>query len=112
MLQYIKITTSNLNWTETHTILPTFLGSTQKAHMGASCVLPSVTSLTGRSVCWKTDNDIISVSEKRENVKDYHFAQQNVQELPFYPYRREEPRKEPRCRRSLRLPKLKSTLAS
>ena len=50
MLQFTKITTSNLNWTETHTILQTFLGSTQEAHMGASCVLPSVTSLTGRSV--------------------------------------------------------------
>ena len=42
MLQYTKITTSKLNWTETHTILPTFLGSTQEAHMGASCVLPSI----------------------------------------------------------------------
>ena len=28
-------------------------GSTQEAHMGASCVLPSVASLTGRSVCSK-----------------------------------------------------------
>ena len=35
---------------ETHTILSTFLGSTQEAHMGATCVLPSVASLTGRSV--------------------------------------------------------------
>ena len=50
MLQYTKITTSKLNWTETHTILSTFLGSTQEAHVGASCVLPSVASLTGRSV--------------------------------------------------------------
>ena len=40
ILQYTKITTSKLNWTETHTILPTFLGSTQEAHMGATCVLP------------------------------------------------------------------------
>ena len=45
-------TASKLNWTETHTILPTFLGSTQEAHMCASCVLPSVASLTGRSVCF------------------------------------------------------------
>ena len=51
MLQYTRITISKLNWTETHTILPTFLGSTQEAHMGASCVLPSVASLTGHSVC-------------------------------------------------------------
>ena len=41
---------SKLNWTETHTIWPTFLGSTQEAHMGATCVLPSVASLTGRAV--------------------------------------------------------------
>ena len=42
---------SKLNWTETHTIWSTFLGSTQEAHMGATCVLPSVASLTGRAVC-------------------------------------------------------------
>ena len=41
---------SKLNWTETHTIWSTFLGSTQEAHMGATCVLPSVASLTGRAV--------------------------------------------------------------
>ena len=39
-----------LNWTETHTIWSTFLGSTHKAHMGATYVLPSVASLTGRAV--------------------------------------------------------------
>ena len=41
MLQYTKITTSKLNWMETHTILPTFLRSTQEAHMGASfcCII-------------------------------------------------------------------------
>ena len=50
MMQYTKITTSKLNWTETHTILPTFLESTQEAHMGASCVLPSIASLMGCSV--------------------------------------------------------------
>ena len=50
MFQYTNITTSKLNWKETHTILPTFLGSTQEAHMGATCMLPSVASLTGRSV--------------------------------------------------------------
>ena len=50
MLQYTKITTSKLNWTETHTILPIFLGSTQEAPKGASCMLPSVASLMGRSV--------------------------------------------------------------
>ena len=41
---------SKLNWTETHTIWSTFLGSTQEAHMGATCVLPSVAPLTGRAV--------------------------------------------------------------
>ena len=35
----------------THTKKATFLGSTQEGHKGASCVLPSVASLTGRSVC-------------------------------------------------------------
>ena len=43
--------TYKLNWTETHTIWSTFLGSMQEAHMGGTCVLPSVASLTGRSVC-------------------------------------------------------------
>ena len=43
--------TYKLNWTETHTIWSTFLGSMQEAHMGATCVLPSVASLTGRAVC-------------------------------------------------------------
>ena len=42
--------TYKLNWTETHTIWSTFLGSMQEAHMGATCVLPSVASLTGRAV--------------------------------------------------------------
>ena len=44
MLQYTKITTSKLNWTETHTILPIFLGSTQEArrkHTRVLCVLPA-----------------------------------------------------------------------
>ena len=36
----------------THTKKATFLGSTQEAHMGATCVLPSVATLTGRSVCF------------------------------------------------------------
>ena len=44
--------TYKLNWTETHTIWSTFLGSMQEAHMGATCVLPSVASLTGRAVCY------------------------------------------------------------
>ena len=44
------LTSTKLNWTETHTIWSTFLGSTQEAHMGAACVLPSVASLTGRAV--------------------------------------------------------------
>ena len=35
---------------KTHTTKATFLGSTQEAHMGATCVLPSVASLTGRAV--------------------------------------------------------------
>ena len=43
-------TAPKLNWKETHTSLPTFLESMQEAPMGASCVLPSVASLTGRSV--------------------------------------------------------------
>ena len=43
---------SKLNWTETHTIWSTFLGSTQEAHMGATCVLPIVASLTGRAVVY------------------------------------------------------------
>ena len=42
--------TYKLNWTETHTIWSTFLGSMQEAHMGATCVLPSVASLTGHAV--------------------------------------------------------------
>ena len=33
-----------------HTTKATFLGSTQEAHMGATCVLPIVASLTGRAV--------------------------------------------------------------
>ena len=41
---------SKPNWTENHTIWSTFQGSTQEAHMGATCVLPSVASLTGRAV--------------------------------------------------------------
>ena len=45
---------SKLNWTETHTIWSTFLGSMQEAHMDATCVLPSVASLTGRAV-WLSD---------------------------------------------------------
>ena len=60
MLQYTKITTSKLNWQETHTILPTFLGSTQEAHMGATCVLPSVASLTGRAVPLQSFKTLIS----------------------------------------------------
>ena len=42
---------SKLNWAEIQTILSTFLGITQKAPMGDSWVIPSVTSLTDRSVC-------------------------------------------------------------
>ena len=49
---------SKLNWTETHTIWSTFLGSTQEAHMGATCVLPSVASLTGRAVCFFLTNTL------------------------------------------------------
>ena len=47
---YYSIPISTLPLLETHTILPTFLGSTQEAHMGATCVLPSGSSLTGRTV--------------------------------------------------------------
>ena len=48
---------------ETQTILPTFLGSTQVAPMGASCVLPSVASLTGRSVCneWEIETPVLII---------------------------------------------------
>ena len=41
---------SKLNWAEIQTILSTFLGVTQEAPMGDSWVIPSVTSLTDRSV--------------------------------------------------------------
>ena len=51
LLYYYPSFPSKLNWTETHTIWSTFLGSMQEAHMGATCVLPSVASLTGRAVC-------------------------------------------------------------
>ena len=42
--------TAGAGLTETHTIWSTFLGSTQKAHMGDTCVLPSFASLMGRAV--------------------------------------------------------------
>jgi peroxiredoxin family protein len=65
---YTKITTSKLNWTETHTILPIFLGSMQEAHMCASCVLPSVASLTGRSVCVHTYFHGLKVLRKKNTT--------------------------------------------
>ena len=51
--------TYKLNWTETHTIWSTFLGSTQEAHMGATCVLPSVASLTGRTVAFRLELEMV-----------------------------------------------------
>ena len=51
LLYYYPSFPSKLNWTETQTIWSTFLGSMQEAHMGATCVLPSVATSTGRSVC-------------------------------------------------------------
>ena len=65
---YFYTTASKLNWTETHTILPTFLGSTQEAHMGASCVLPSVASLMGRSVYGLTYGKYFPASPWYSNV--------------------------------------------
>ena len=59
--------TYKLNWTETHTIWSTFLGSMQEAHMGATCVLPSVASLTGRAVHINTKSKFLklNISNKR-----------------------------------------------
>ena len=45
------------HWAEIQTILSTFLGITQEAPMGGSWVIPSVTSLTERSV-WKKLDDV------------------------------------------------------
>ena len=44
------IVVGSTHWLEIRTILSTFLGSTQEAPMGDSWVIPSVTSLTERSV--------------------------------------------------------------
>ena len=56
---------SKLNWAEIQTVLSTFLGITQEAPM----MIPSVTSLTERSVCfsvlfchsWNINNILVSV---------------------------------------------------
>ena len=46
------IVVGSTHWVEIQTILSTFLGSTQEAPMGDFWVIPSVTSLSERSVPW------------------------------------------------------------
>ena len=56
LLLYLPcLVVGSTHWAEIQTILSTFLGITQEAPMGVSWVIPSVTSLTERSV-WTSNS--------------------------------------------------------